>query len=91
MLQKLDSFGQNLQLHFRGTNLFKSKLGGLISLIIQILVLGYGLTKIQKLVNKADPTIISIDKVVDLSKTKYLNLTENGFDLAISIYDTDYS
>jgi len=54
-------------------------------------VLGYGSGKIIKLYNKDDPTIISIDKVIDLSSTKNLNLTALGFDIMIIPLETDLS
>ena len=41
MLERLDSFGQGLHLQFRGSETFKSKLGGVVSLVVYLLVFGY--------------------------------------------------
>ena len=83
MLARFDSFGQNLQLQFNGNAMFKSRLGGLLSLFVYMLMLGYAGQKIIKLVNLEDPTIATIYNKIDLRKTGHVNLKQSGFDLII--------
>ena len=54
MLARLDNHGVGLQVLFRGDGLFKTKVGGFISLLVTILVVGYAAQKVVKLYNHDD-------------------------------------
>jgi len=59
MLRKMDGFGQTLNLQFRGSDTFKSKLGGAVSLLIYLVVIVYAFEKCDRLFRKEDPDIVS--------------------------------
>jgi hypothetical protein len=74
MLRKLDSFGQPLQLQFQGRDLFKSRIGGTISLLIYMTVIAYAIGKCNKLVTKSDPDIFSTKRKIDLNAAKFMQM-----------------
>ena len=78
-------FGQSLGLQFKGEDMYKTKLGGLITLILYGLILTNLVEKTFSMVQKTDSTILSIKRKVDLRDAihKHENLAKNGVDLAI--------
>jgi hypothetical protein len=55
MLARFDTYGQGLPIIFNGSDTFKTKLGGLIKILINILVFAYAVGKIRQLYNGEDP------------------------------------
>ena len=45
----------------------------------------YGTQKIIQLWTNGDPTIVTIQKKVDMDKVKHMNIGKNGFDLIVYV------
>ena len=57
LLASLDSFGQPIELNFKGKSRFQTPLGGLISLIVNIIVGWLTLVTFVKLLSSEEMTI----------------------------------
>ena len=91
MLASFDTYGTGLPILFKGSDVFKTKLGGFIKILINILVFIYALNKIRQLWLLEDASILTISKLVDLNKADHLNLVDNDFDLMAMMMDTDFA
>jgi len=91
MFERFDTYGSGLNILFNGSDVFKTKLGGFIKVIVNILVFTYAIGKIQQLWLREDPLIQTISKLVKLNETEHLNLADNDFDLVAMIMENDFA
>jgi hypothetical protein len=85
-LKNCDHHGHSLNLLFAGSGSFKTGLGGIIALLVNLVVFVYGGFRILSLAKKNDPTITTTQSHVAANSIPPLNLTENSFDLMFSIF-----
>jgi hypothetical protein len=68
-MNKFDNNGQGLKLLFQGNEMFTTKLGGTIHLILYLIMLVYGSQKFLQLYTYDAPTITITSKFIPAKKT----------------------
>jgi hypothetical protein len=66
VLRSFDRFGTPLSLYHDGKSVFKTKLGGLLSLAIFVTISAFSYGRFQKLINLSDPTLYEVTQALDL-------------------------
>ena len=82
IIRNCDRWSQTLNFHFKGSDQFKTNIGGIFSLVTYAIILGYATMKIISLVNRSDNELKTTQKSIDLTKTEHINLKDMGFDLS---------
>lgn len=82
-IKSLDRFAPKVELNLEGSTYQKSTFGGLVSLCSYLVVFAYGITLLNKLVTKSDPSITTFDVVTDLRKVGNVTASDVNFNLAI--------
>ncbi len=59
-LKKMDLFGLPIALNFKGSSVFQTKLGGLLSIYSVLLILAFAVVKGTSMVQKSNPTITQV-------------------------------
>jgi len=77
-MKRFDKNGHRLNLLFSGKDSFKTRMGGVVSILINIVVCYYAYGKIKKLAYRKDPAITTTQQNVAIDGT--INLTDNHFD-----------
>jgi hypothetical protein len=53
MLEKLDRYGKAITLNFKGENTYKTKVGGLLSVLLMTVMAAYAIVKMVILINRS--------------------------------------
>lgn len=53
MLEKFDRYGNAITLNFKGENTYKTKVGGLISVLLMTVMTAYAIVRLVTLSNKS--------------------------------------
>ena len=58
-IRSFDKFGEAPKLIYKGEDKYKTKLGGVVSILISLFVLTFTIGKLDNLVNKKDPDVLT--------------------------------
>lgn len=84
-LKKIDIYGQNIQLAYRGDEKFKTTPGAIVSLMVIAVMMAYTGFKTYVLFNKVNPTISKAEFIRDLDSEGAFRPYQLGFDFAFGI------
>ena len=85
MLRQIDTFGQGVSLNFRGTEKYKTNIGGFCSLVMYIILIPYILTKFLILVNRSDPTTTFNEVYHNITSLGEVTGSEIHYDFAFAL------
>lgn len=86
-LVNCDVVGQQLTVGFQGKDSFKTKCGGVLSILVRMTVTLYAAVKVFDLVKRNNPTITTITKQIDPRDYPAVNLGKNGIWFMASVYE----
>lgn len=81
----LDMFGAKVELNFKGSSSYKTKIGALLSIMVIMLLTAFGVFRLTVLIYNLDPDVSKKGLKRDLKTTEAFNPFENGFDVAIGL------
>ena len=86
-VRSFDDFGESPKLIHKGKDKYKTKLGGVISILVKVFILYFAVVKIKSLVTKDDPEIQTSESFENrsLDSTAY-NLKDNSFGFLFFIH-----
>ena len=86
-MNKFDYNGQDLKILFKGEDMYTTRLGGTISLLVYLIVILNGSLKLRQLVTYDNPTLTTSSKFVPFTENKVgVNLGKNGFDMIALVW-----
>ena len=85
-LESFDAYGVPVTVNYKGSDVFKTPFGGIVSIISSLLVLGFAITKFEQLVTRASPNVTTTTEFVSYHKSsdKY-NLKQHEFEAMIRV------
>ena len=85
-IRGFDSYGEPINVNYRGSNSYQTLLGGFLSIMVLTLVTLFTIVKTQQLILRASPTITTIEEVVSyLTDDEKFNLLDGQFDPTVSV------
>jgi hypothetical protein len=89
VVNRVDIYGEPVQLNYRGQSTYKTKLGLAATLLTIGLFFGFTYSKAVKLITRSNPNLIQTKATIDLLNNPLQpNLKDNKFELAIGLlYD----
>jgi hypothetical protein len=85
--QQIDIFGNEISLTFKGNHLYKTQVGGFLSLIVVIVILGFASQNVLKLLSRTTQSISSDKRKPNDPQLEVLNLRDTQFMMAFGIAD----
>ncbi len=82
-ISRIDRYAPKIELNLDGQTYQKSIFGGIVSLVSYLTVFAYGVTLLNRLVNRGDPQITTYDVITDLRKVGIVPASDINFDLAV--------
>ena len=86
-MKHCDRYGHSPKLLYAGEESFKTRLGGAVYIMLQLVVFSYATGKFMQLYSKSDPTITTTTNQMSLAETGPLKLAENPIHLMINILE----
>ena len=92
LFRRLDRFAEPVTVNYRGRGMYNSLGGGCLSLLIALVVIGFGVVKVEQLVTRKAPTIVSgLEQYHYESGNEDINqkleLEDQGVDVVIRVDD----
>lgn len=83
-IRSQDKYGVPIGVNYQGDDTFKTKIGGVVTLLTYCVVLAYTLTKITQLIQRTNPNVATTTEFVNYETdlTRY-NLEENNLEAVI--------
>ena len=81
-LSSFDIYGHHIGVTYQGQSFFKTKMGGVLSIMSFTLVLIYSIYEMIAYMQVSDPNVISMVSRIDRRSTDEIKFSENQFDLA---------
>lgn len=85
MFRSIDLFGQSVNFTYDGEDQFKTTFGAVLSLIIILILLGFGIYKAVYLFSKFNPNVIKTTLMYDISDLQEYRPQDLGFDFSFGI------
>ena len=86
VIRRIDRFGKNVPaFNIDGHDQVSTLVGGLLSITIRMLALGYGLTTLLDLIDKQNPTINQYHKASSYGPNDELDFKEFSFKFAVGV------
>ena len=86
VIRRIDRFGKNVPaFNIDGKDQVSTLIGGLLSITIRMLALGYGLTTLLDLIDKQNPTINQYYKASSYGPNDELDFQEFNFKFAVGV------
>lgn len=82
--KKLDFYGHNVAINYRGQSKFRTNFGALVSVLVFGLIFSYTSLRFKKMVLFENPSVSKNTVFADISKYGNLTASENRFDLGFS-------
>ncbi|KAL4463996.1 hypothetical protein ABPG74_005933 [Tetrahymena malaccensis] len=88
IIRSIDIFGQPIQINFKQNTLYKTKCGGVVSLILLCIIVAFSISILIQMIQKQDPQIIQQNQIKVPDR---VNLNRNNFIFAFGLIDEDYN
>ena len=56
-VRSFDEYGQPISLNYQGSEVFQTLLGGLLSILVLLVMMGYGILRFDEMIKKKDWTV----------------------------------
>ena len=88
LIRSFDKFGEAPKLRYKGEEQYKTKFGGVISLMINVFVLVFAVIKIKQVVDKSDNSVANFESFTEILRdpTSY-NFQENQYSFFIIAFN----
>ena len=90
-LQRLDMFGHQVGVTYKGDSFFKTSVGACASILMFTVTLAYTVLQVGEFVNVANPDVITIEKHINLRETDPKLFSEQQFNIGFEFLYFDGS
>jgi hypothetical protein len=85
-LRKFDQFGEPYSLNLKGEDKHKTRVGGLCSVVINVLVLAFFVVRVVFMVSREEPRMYQVQQAVNLAEHKSVyNFLDNNFTIGATL------